>query len=229
MWRVFFRSLRLDYVQQFDAERNPNSYDPRSWVTIFLHSFAFLRSLFSRGTPVNSQLVKRNNSFSGILSLAAVWLASMVVGGCATSKDVDTLREETSGQVSSVRGDVAQTRQSVDAVKADVAQTKQSLDAVKADVAQTKQTLEAVKADVAQVKSLGVMVNSLKSRLDSMQSTVLGLQTETETQRATLIHQLQVEVTLARERVVQMEELIDQLQKEVPPLRGQEGRAIPRN
>ena len=165
--------------------------------------------------PVTIQRVKRTNSFSGILSLAVIWLVSMVATGCATSKDVNALRAEVNDQVATIRSDAAQTRQGVEAVKVDAAQTRRDV--------------EAVKADLVQVKSLGVAVNSLKSRLDGVQSTVQELRTETGTQRTTLIQQLQVEVTLARERIKQAEELIDQLKKGALAARWQEGGTTPRN
>jgi outer membrane murein-binding lipoprotein Lpp len=167
------------------------------------------------GAPVTNQRVERTNSFSAILPLAAIWLVSMVATGCATSKDVDALRVEMNDQVATIRSDAAQTRQGVEAVKVDAAQTRRDV--------------EALKADVVQVKSLGVAINSLKSRLDSVQSTVQGLQMEAGTQRTTLMHQLQAEVTLARERIRQAEELIDQLQKGALAASSQERGATPRN
>jgi chromosome segregation ATPase len=161
------------------------------------------------------QRVKRSKSFSGVMSLAAIWLVSMAATGCATSKDVDALRAEASDQIATVRSDVAQTRQAVEAVKADMAQTRQAV--------------EAVKADVAQVKSLGAAVDSLKGRLDNVQLTVQGLQTEAETQRTAQLRQFQVEVALARERIKQMEQLIEDLQKTIPSPRKQEGGTTLRN
>ena len=143
--------------------------------------------------------VERTNSFPTILPLSGILLVSMVATGCATSKDVDALRAEINDQVVSIRSDTAKTRQGVEAVKVDAAQTRRDVDAVK--------------ADVAQVKALGATVSSLKNRLDSVQSTVQGLQTESGAQRTTLMHQLQLDVMLARERIKQAEELLDQLQK----------------
>ncbi len=165
--------------------------------------------------PVTIQRVKRTNSFSAILSLAVIWLVSMAATGCATNKDVDALRAEVDDQVATIRSDTVQTRQGVEAMKVDAAQTRRDV--------------EAVKADVVQVKALSVAVNSLKSRLDSVQSTVQELQTDAGTQRTTLIQQLQVEVTLARERIKQAEDLIDQLKKGALAARWQDGGTTPRN
>jgi chromosome segregation ATPase len=178
---------------------------------------------------VTIQRVKRTNSFSSVLSLAVISLVSMVATGCATSKDVNALRAEVNNQVATIRSDVAQTRQGVEAVKVDAAQTRRDVEAVRVDATQTRRDVEAVKADVVQVKALGVAVNSLKSRLDGVQWTVQELQTEAGTQRTTLIQQLQVEVTLARERIKQAEELIDQLKKGALAARWQEGGTTPRN
>lgn len=164
-----------------------------------------------------------------------VGLAVLLASGCATTKDLDTLRAQLNDQVMAARSDAAQSRQAVDALK----------------------------TDVILLKSLGVAVDSLKSRLDVAQATLQGLQTESDSQRTTLgnlrvdfkefrvahegvaretdrlrmsvgsleqglMHQLQMEVTLARERIKQLEQVIESLQKSAPAEKGKGGTATPK-
>jgi chromosome segregation ATPase len=155
--------------------------------------------------------------------LGVVTLLALMAAGCATTKDLNTLRAQLSEEVAAVRMEAAQSRQNV----------------------------EALKTDVTLLKSLGIAVDTMKGRLDGLQATVQGLQTEAESHRATLtslrddfkavkvahegvaretdrlrmsvgsieqgmIHQLQTEVTLARERIKQLEQVIESLQKAPP-------------
>jgi chromosome segregation ATPase len=164
-----------------------------------------------------------------------VGLIIVFSAGCATTKDLDTLRGQVNDQVAAVRSEASQSRQAVDALK----------------------------ADVTLLKSLGVAVDSLKSRLDSQQTTVQALQTEAESHRTTLgnlrvdfkefrvahegvaketdrlrmsvgsieqgmMHQLQMEVTLARERIKQLEQVIESLQRSGPAEKGKEGTPAPK-
>ena len=166
---------------------------------------------------------------------SVVGLLAALISGCATTKDLDTLRAQVNDQVAAVRTDAAQSRQAV----------------------------EGLKTDVVLLKSLGVAVDSLKSRLDGMQTTVQVLQTEAESHRTTLgnlrvdfrefrvahegvaketdrlrmsigsieqgmMHQLQMEVTLARERIKQLEQVIESLSKSGPVEKGKEGSAVPK-
>lgn len=167
--------------------------------------------------------------------LGPVAVLAVLITGCATTKDLDTLRAQMNDQVAAVRSDAAQSRQAV----------------------------EALKTDVVLLKSLGVAVDSLKNRLDGVQSTVQGLQTESDSHRTTLgnlrvdfkefrvahesvaketdrlrmsvgsleqgmMHQLQMEVTLARERIKQLEQVIESLQKSGPVEKGKDGSAVPK-
>ena len=43
-----------------------------------------------------------------------------------------------------------------------------------------------------------------------------------------MLHQLQIEVTLARERIKQLEQVIESLQKTAPVEKGKEGAASPK-
>jgi len=164
-----------------------------------------------------------------------VGLAVLLAPGCATTKDLDTLRAQLNDQVAAVRSDAAQSHQAVDALK----------------------------TDVTLLKSLGVAVDSLRSRFDAAQATLQGLQTESDSHRTTLgnlrvdfkefrvahegvvketdrlrmsvgsleqgmMHQLQMEVTLSRERIKQLEQVIESLQKNSPAGKGKEGTATPK-
>lgn len=171
----------------------------------------------------------------GAIPWGVVGLIAVLTSGCATTKDLDTLRAQVNDQVAAVRSDAAQSRQAV----------------------------EALKTDVVLLKSLGIAVDSLKSRLDGVQTTVQWLQTEAESHRTTLgnlrvdfkefrvahegvaketdrlrmsvvsleqgmMHQLQMEVTLARERIKQLEQVIESLPKSGPVDKGKEGSAVPK-
>lgn len=118
-----------------------------------------------------------------------------------------------------------------------------------------------MRSDVALRKSRGVAVDTMKGRVDTVQSTLQGLQTEAESHRTAIstirgdfrefkvahegvaketdrlqgvvgsieqgmIHQLQVEVNLARERIKQLEQVIESLQKQTP--QPKEGGSQPR-
>lgn len=170
------------------------------------------------------------------LLLWGLWgCVAVLASGCATTKDLDTLRAQVMDQVAAVRSDAAQSRQAV----------------------------ELLKTDVVLLKSLGVAVDTLRSRLDAVQMTGQALQTEVETHRAMLnnfrvdfkefrvahegvaketdrlrmsvgsleqgmLHQLQTEITLARERIKQLEQVIENLQKTSPAEKGKEGTAPPK-
>ncbi len=169
------------------------------------------------------------------MCLGMVGLAAVLVSGCVTTKDLDALRAQLNDQVTAVRNDAAQSRHAVDALR----------------------------TDMTLLKSLGVVVDSLKSRLDGVQTTLQGLQAESESHRTILgnlrvdfkefrvahegvaketdrlrmsvgsleqgmMHQLQMEVTLARERIKQLEQVIEGLQKSGPTEKGKEGTAMPK-
>lgn len=168
--------------------------------------------------------------------LWSLLVISMVFSsGCATSRELEALRSQLGDQITMLRSDVGQARQSV----------------------------EALRTDVTLLKSLGVALEALKGRVDGMQASLQSLQSEAETHRATLnnlrgdfrefkvahegiaketdrlrtavgsieagmIHQLQVEVNLARERIKQLEQVMETLQKTTPPAKEKEGAPMPK-
>ncbi len=148
----------------------------------------------------------------------------MLSSGCATTKDLDQLRTQLSDQLTTVRAESAKSAQAVDTLR----------------------------TDVSLLKSLAVAVETVKGRVDGVQTAVQGLQSEAESHRAALgnlrgdfrefkvahegiaretdrlrvsvgsleqgmMHQLQTEVNLARERIKQLEQVIESLQKPSPP------------
>ena len=176
-----------------------------------------------------------SNPVPGAMWWGLVGLAVLLAPGCATTKDLDTLRAQLNDQVEAVRSDAAQSRQAVDALK----------------------------TDVILLKSLGVAMDSLKSRFDAAQAMLQGLQTESDSHRTILgnlrvdfkefrvaqegvaketdrlrmsvssleqgmMHQLQMEVTLARERIKQLEQVIESLQKSAPAEKSKERTATPK-
>lgn len=131
-------------------------------------------------------------SVSGVMCWALAGLAVLLVPGCATTKDLDALQTQLNEQVAAVRVEATQSRQAV----------------------------EALKTDILLLKSLGIAVDNLKNRFDATQTTLQGVTKETDRLRMSvgsleqgLVHQLQMEVTLARERVKQLEQLIESLKK----------------
>jgi chromosome segregation ATPase len=170
---------------------------------------------------------------------AALWsllaVSTLFSSGCATSRELEALRSQLGDQVTALRSDVGQARQSV----------------------------EALRTDVTFLKSLGVALEAVKGRVDGMQASLQSLQSEAESHRATLsnlrgdfrefkvahegvaketdrlratvgsieagmIHQLQVEVNLARERIKQLEQVIETLQMTPPPAKEKEGAPMPK-
>ncbi|WP_447862953.1 hypothetical protein [Nitrospira calida] len=165
-------------------------------------------------------------------SVAGLWLSilsftCLLLFGCVTPRDLQEIRTDVSNQLSVLRTDIAQVRQG----------------------------LETTKADVALLRSLGMVVDAMKGRLDGIQTTVQGLQTESESHRTAIstirgdfrefkvaheavaketdrlrgvvgsleqgmIFQLQVEVNLARDRIKQLEQIIENLQRQTPPKEG---------
>ncbi len=167
------------------------------------------------------------------LSLSILGLTSLLLFGCVTPRDLQEIRTDTSNQLSAMRTDIAQVRQG----------------------------LETTKTDVALLRSLGMAVDAMKGRLDGIQTTVQGLQTEAESHRTAIstirgdfrefkvaheavaketdrlrgavgsleqgmIFQLQVEVNLARDRIKQLEQIIENLQRQTSPSR--EGTSQPK-
>ena len=149
----------------------------------------------------------KSSPVPGAIHWGLVWLAVLLAPGCATTKDLDTLRAQLNDQVAVVQSDAAQSRQAVDALK----------------------------TDVTLIKSIGVAVDSLKSRFDAAQAALQGVTKETERLRMSIgsveqgmMHQLQMEMMLARERIKQLEQIIESLQKSNPAEKDKEGTATPK-
>ncbi len=156
----------------------------------------------------------------GVIRWGFVGVVVLLVSGCASTKDLDTLRTQLNDDMAAVRSDTAQSRQAVDALK----------------------------TDVMLLKSLGVAVDSLKGRLDLAQATLQGMQAESDFQRTILgnlrvdfkefrvvqegvaketdrlrmsvssveqglMHQLQIEVKLYQEQIQQLEQVMESLKK----------------
>lgn len=129
---------------------------------------------------------------SDALGWSLAGLAILLASGCATTKDLETVQTQLSEQVATARTEAAQSRQAV----------------------------ESVKADILLLKSLGIAVDNLKARLDASQGTLQGVAKETDRLRLSvgsleqgLLHELHMEMTLARERVKQLEQLLESLKK----------------
>ena len=155
-------------------------------------------------TPVHPS---KNSPLSCAIGWGLVGLVLLLALGCATTKDLDTLKAQLNDQVAAARSDAAQSRQAV----------------------------EALNADIMLLKSLGGAVDSLKIRFDAAQATLQGVTKETDRLRMSvgslelgLMHQLQMEVTLAQERIKQLEQHIENLQKISPTEKGKEGAATPK-
>ena len=149
----------------------------------------------------------KSSPVPGAIRWGLVGLAVLLAPGCATTKDLDTLRAQLNDQVAVVQSDAAQSRQAVDALK----------------------------TDVTLIKSIGVAVDSLKSRFDAAQAALQGVTKETERLRMSIgsveqgmMHQLQMEMMLARERIKQLEQIIESLQKSNPAEKDKEGTATPK-
>jgi hypothetical protein len=171
----------------------------------------------------------------GAIRWGLVGLAVLLASGCASTKDLDTLRTQLNDEVATVRSDTAQSRQDVDALK----------------------------TDVVLLKSLGVAVDSLKGRLDVAQATLQEMQTESDFQRTILgnlrvdfkefrvgqegvaketdrlrmsvssleqgmMHQLQMEVTLYQERIKQPEQVMESLKNSSSAEKSKEVAATPK-
>jgi chromosome segregation ATPase len=155
--------------------------------------------------------------------------------GCASSKDLDQLRAQVNDQLSVVRNDAAQSRQAVDALKTDVTLLK-SLGVV---VDNLKSRLDGVQATVqalqTEAESHRTTLGSLRVDLKEFKVAHEGVAKETDRLRMSvgsleqgMMHQLQMEVTLARERIKQLEQMIESLQKAVPLEKGKDGSTLPK-
>lgn len=148
-----------------------------------------------------------NRSVPGASCWTLAGLAILVAPGCATTKDLDALQTQLSEQVAAVRVEAAQSRQAV----------------------------ETLKMDILLLKSLGIAVDNLKNRFDATQTTLQGVAKETDRLHTNvgaldqgITHQLQMEMTLARERVKQLEQLIESLKKSGLVEKDKDGTLMPK-
>ncbi|MCX5723230.1 MAG: hypothetical protein NTX84_01680 [Nitrospirae bacterium] len=155
-------------------------------------------------TQVHSAI---GRTVSDALGWSLAGLAILLASGCATTKDLETVQAQLSEQVATARTEAAQSRQAV----------------------------EAVKSDILLLKSLGIAVDNLKARFDASQGTLQGVAKETDRLRLSvgsleqgLLHELQMEMTLARERVKQLEQLLDSMKKSGLAEKDKEGAATPK-
>ncbi len=164
--------------------------------------------------------------------LAVLTFLSM---GCATSKELDALRSQVGDQVAALRSDVGQARQSVDTLRTDVTLLKSlgvALDAVKGRVDGMQASLQSLQS---KAESHRTTLSNLRGDFREFKVAHEGVAKETDRLRTTvgsieagMIHQLQVEVNLARERIKQLEQVIEALQKTPPPAKDKEGAAAPK-
>lgn len=155
-------------------------------------------------TQVHSAI---GRAVSHALGWSLAGLAILLASGCATTKDLETVQAQLSEQVATARTEAAQSRQAV----------------------------EAVKSDILLLKSLGIAVDNLKARLDASQGTLQGVAKETDRLRLSvgsleqgLLHELHMEMTLARERVKQLEQLLDSMKKSGLAEKDKEGATTPK-
>lgn len=159
----------------------------------------------------------------------------VVIAGCATTKDLDRLRAHVNDQISVVRSDAAQSRQAVDALKTDVTLLKSlgvSVDSLKSRLDGMQNTVQALQTEA---ESHRTILGNLRVDFKEFKVAHEGVAKETDRLRMSvgsleqgLMHQLQMEVTLARERIKQLEQMIESLQKAMPQEKGKDGSTVPR-
>jgi exonuclease VII large subunit len=145
------------------------------------------------------------------------------------------LRTQLNDQVAAVRSDAVQSRQAVDALKTDVVLLKSfgvAVDSLKnrVDVSQAmlqglqtgsdphRTTLDNLRVDF---KEFRVAHEGIAKETDRLRMSVGSLEQG-------MMHQLQMDVTLSRERIKQLEQVIESLQKKRPVEKSKEGTATPK-
>ena len=163
-----------------------------------------------------------------------VGLAVLLAPGCATTKDLDMLRAQVNDQVAAVRSDAAQSRQAVDALKTDVMLLKSlavAVDSLKSRVDAAQATMQGLQTESDSHRTI---LGNLRVDVKEFRVAQEGVAKETDRLRMSvgsleqgMMHQLQMEVTLARERIKQLEQVIESLRKSVPAEK-LEGTAMPK-
>jgi chromosome segregation ATPase len=171
--------------------------------------------------------------FCNRLPLALVGM--VLIAGCATTKDLDQLRAQVNDQLAVVQRDAAQSRQAVDALKTDVTLLKSlgvAVDSLKSRLDGLQATIHALQTEA---ESHRTTLGNLRVDFKEFKAAHEGVAKETDRLRMSvgsleqgMMHQLQMEVTLARERIKQLEQMIEKLQKAIPPEQGKDGSAVPR-
>jgi chromosome segregation ATPase len=162
-------------------------------------------------------------------------LAVLLAPGCATTKDLDQLRAQLNDQVAVVRSDAAQSRQAVDALKTDVMLLKSlgvAVDSLKNRFDAAQATLQGLQTES---DSHRTTLGNLRVDFKEFRFAHEGVARETDRLRMSvgsleqgMMHQLQMEVTLARERIKQLEQVIESLQKSSPAEKSKAGAATPK-
>ena len=171
----------------------------------------------------------------GAIRWSLVGLAVLLAPGCATTKDLDMLRAQVNDQVAVVRSDAAQSRQTVDALKTDVMLLKSlavAVDSLKSRVDAAQATMQGLQTESDSHRTI---LGNLRVDVKEFRVAQEGVAKETDRLRMSvgsleqgMMHQLQMEVTLARERIKQLEQVIESLQKSSPHEKGTEGTATPK-
>ena len=144
----------------------------------------------------------KSSPVPGAMRWGLVGLAVLLAPGCATTKDLDTLRAQLNDQVAVVRSDAAQA-------------TLQGLQ-TESDFHRT--ILGNLRVDF---KEFRVAHEGVAKETDRFRMSVGSLEQG-------MMHQLQMEVTLARERIKQLEQVIEGLQKSAPAEKSKGGTATPK-
>lgn len=164
-----------------------------------------------------------------------VLVGMVLIAGCATTKDLDQLRAQVNDQLAGVRSDAAQSRQAVEALKTDVTLLKSlgvAVDSLKSRLDGMQSTIQALQTEA---ESHRTTLGNLRVDFKEFKVAHEGVAKETDRLRMSvgsleqgMMHQLQMEVTLARERIKQLEQVIESLQKAAPSEKGKDGSAGPR-
>lgn len=177
----------------------------------------------------------KNRSASDFIRWGLVSLAVPLALGCATTRDLDMLRAQLNDQVAAARNDAAQSRQAVDALKTDVILLKSlgvAVDSLKSRLDVAQATVQGLQTES---DSHRTTLGNLRVDFKEFRVAHEGVAKETDRLRMSvgsleqgMVHQLQIEVTLARERIKQLEQVIESLQKSGPANTGKEGIAPPK-
>ena len=150
-------------------------------------------------------------------------LLALVLFGCATQRDLQEVRTDVGNQVSVLRTDLSQVRQGLDTMQSDVALLKSlgvAVDTMKGRVDTMQSGVQGLQTEA---ESHRTAISTLRGDVREFKVAHEGVARETDRLRGVvgsieqgMIHQLQVEVNLARERIKQLEQVIESLQRQTP-------------